>query len=438
MRGLLTAMLTAAAVMAQTAMAGAVTLIENDPRVALFRLAMPELAEEAQTVLTALEGRPALMLQDADVDFATLSAELRTHHPDAIGPDGLRTPLIVGADARLRLRQGDAMLLDRSAGAFLIVFGALHVTGARVAGSGASNLSAPDFAPFVMVGGRGQLHAKNARFADLGFGWQPAFGGVAVMAQALFARDSRANLSDSTFTRVRSVAISGAGTVRVTGARFTEMGRSALILGRVTGAVVADSVFEGGHSGDAIRLMAGAAGTVIRAVTITAPAENGITLMPGTRDTRITDTTITDARHNGIRADQAACLQVAGTQITGSRFSGINLRAASGVTVENSRIAHSRHAGIKIADLPADATTRVTGARIAHNRAGLETAAPGRVALHRNDFQDQFPRFLAGDIQAHTPRILRDLSNQTPLLLRGGGVPVLAQPSAPCPLNKAH
>ena len=408
-----------------------------DLRVALFRVARPEMAEEF-AVLTAAQGArgmTALALTHGVVDLQTLIATVQATKPEWIGPDGFRIPIVIEPGAKLRLRPGDVLALDRAYGAFVLGFGQFDSTGGAVIGTGAPNINAPAFRPFVLMSGTGTLVAQNSYFGALGFGWRPLFGGLAVVTNSLFGQATSVMLDDVTIRDAGSVTVSGAGSARITNSTFINARRSALILQRSHAARIKNTVFFGGGSGDAIRLLDGATDTIIDAVEIYDARENAIALAPGSHGTTIRDTLIWRPRHNGVRAEASECITLRGLTILGARFNGITLSGARGTEVSAGIVEGARQAGLRIAARPGDSVTTVRDIRFAHNRIGIETAAPGSVALLNNDFRDQFPRFLAGDVQPLTPHLLADLSNRTPLVLTAGGR-VDTPPKRPACLSK--
>ncbi|RVT82572.1 hypothetical protein DXV76_15115 [Rhodobacteraceae bacterium CCMM004] len=412
-------------------------IAETDLRVALFRVARPELAADHAMLLRAQgpRGATALAVTSGIAPVSALLAAARAEFPGWVGPQGLRVAVVVAPGATLTLRPGERLQLDRTAGAFVLNFGTLDLSGGTVAGTGEPNPAAAAFAPFVLTAGQGVLRARGVHFADLGFGDRPIFGGVAVVANSLFGQALSSFLYDSTLLRVGSVLFSGAGIVDVTGNRFVDPRQTALILESTDGARIVDNLFFGGTGGDAIQLRDRATGTRIAGAEILRPKKSGVVLEAGSHRTTLRDVAIWRPGHKGIDVDRSECLSMAGLRVLGARRAAVVLAGSRGTTLADSMLVGAQDAGLWISDLPEDAVTSVTGTRFGLNRVGIETAAPGAVALRGNDFRDQFPRFLGGDVQPLTPRLLSDLMNAAPLVLAAGGT---IRPLAQAPACLGH
>lgn len=422
---------------ASAASAGAAAFGRVDLRLALLKLAREEEAEARDIILSAqgARGMEALSLEKGRVDLPRLLKAAARLFPGSVGPDGIGVPVIVEQGATLMLRRREVLTLNRAAGAFLVNFGRLDIRGGGIVAAGPVNAGSDAFAPFVATAGQGVMSAQDGYFAGLGFGAGPVFAGVSVVVSGFYQADTPSALTGSTLRGVGSTVFVGSAGVEIADNRFVDPPRTALILRATSDARIHRNVFLDGAAGDAIRLAARATGTDIRGNEIFNPLESGIAVLRESHGTIIEDVTIWRPRHFGVHADLSNCVAMRGLRILGARQDGVALDSARGVVLADSAVIGSDRAGLLVRDLPDDALTILSGNLFAVNRTGIETAAPGRLDLRGNDFQDQFPRFLAGDVQFMTPSLLRDLTGEARIVLTGGAAPVPDSSSIPptCP-----
>ncbi len=408
-------------------------LSQSDLRLVLVRIARPQDIEDHALLRQALgpDTQQALVLEHGTAELSALLAEVARTRPAALGPDGLRIPLVIEQGARLRIGADEVLRLDRRAGAFVINFGQLEVTGGGIQGAGPENPRVPEFAPFVLTYGRGSLTARQAYFADLGFGFHPMFCGLSVFTNTIYGWQAEARIEDSRLVRVNSLFVTGTSHVSLRGNTIVDAQRSAVILRKTRGAQIADSLFLGGASGDSIRLRDAATDTRIENTRIFRPRENGIAVQNEAGPVLIRDVTIWQSGQAGLFAVGAHCVVMTGLRVLRAGHDAVALAQTTGVRIHQSVLAEARQAGLDISGLPREAATHVQGTVFARNRVGIETLAAGRIDLRDNSFQDQFPRFLAGDMSRQTPRLLQDLGNETPLVLAAVvGLPGGAEASA--------
>lgn len=398
-------------------------LTPTDIRIPLLAMARASEARSQATILAAQAsgGTRALSLSGGAMRLSDVLTAADQTLPDATGPHGLRLPLIIEQDAALLIGPTQKLDLDRSAGAFVANFGTLTVTGGSIRSQGPAPVSAPDFAPFVVTTGQGILAAENAYFEGLGFGHGPSFAGVSVVAKGLYRPATPSILRDTLVRNVRSLTFVGAGAPLVSGTIFTQMRGPSVILQGTQDARIENSVFLGGSGRGTLQITGAAQGTLITGSDIYLPHQSGITIESGSHGTTLHDTLVWRAHHHGVLSDASDCLTLRGLRVVAARHGGAVLRGSRGAAVIDSDFVASGHAGLMVADLPGTAETRIEGNRFQGNRSGLETAAPGHLLLIGNDFSDQFPRFLDGDVEAQTPRLLRDLRGAAPITLAAGG-----------------
>ncbi len=410
-------------------------LVTVDLRVALLKLARKDEAESHDVVLKAqgARGTSALSLSAGTMDLSGLLAEAGRLFPGMVGADGLGVPLIVEEGATLVLDRGEVLTLARTSGAFLANFGTLDIRGAGIVVAGSPNPDAPAFAPFVVTAGKGVMVAHDAYFADLGFGSDLISAGLSVVVSRFYQNETRSSLKGSVLRRVGSTVFAGGEQVDVLDNRFLDSRRTALILHATKDARIHRNTFVDGAAGDAIRLGPQTDGTDIESIEIFHPRESGIALLPGSFGTEIRDVTILRPRHHGVQADTSDCLEMHSIRILGPRQEGIALRASRGVVLKNSAVIASGRAGLLVADMSAEDVTYVFRNQFRMNRIGIQTAAPGQLDLRNNNFEEQFPRFLAGDVQFMSPVLMRDLTGEARIVLAGGGAPDAVSDAPVCP-----
>ncbi|WP_371156022.1 NosD domain-containing protein [Jannaschia sp. 2305UL9-9] len=406
----------------------------TDLRIALMKLGRPEDAAAQATVLRAQpDGRRlGITLMSGDITFADLLAALPRMSDTALASGGLSVPLIIEQGASLLVGPGDALRLDRGTGAFIVNFGTLHVVGGSIAATGHANNPAPDFAPFIATAGQGVMMIEDAHVTGLGFGHAPTYAGLSVMVSGLYRPKAPSRVTGTTFRDTGSLSLSGGADALIADNVFDKGRSSDLILRGTDRARVLRNTFVDGQAGDAIRLSDHATATRIAGNAIYRPRNSGISIADGSHGTDLRDTVIWRPRHHGVLARESDCLSLTGMRILAPRHEGILLRGTRQASIVDTDMIGSGHAGLMIADQPEFARTRIAGNRFAMNRTGIETAAPGHLDLTGNDFSDQFPRFLAGDIQLLTPVVMRDLRGEAPFVLAAGGIDRTLPPPATC------
>jgi hypothetical protein len=63
---------------------------------------------------------------------------------------------------------------------------------------------------------------------------------------------------------------------------------------------------------------------------------------------------------------------------------------------------------------------------------GISTAAPAEIHLDANDFSQQFPRFLKGDLSGSIAALTANLTGSAPLVLQAGGTDPNLVPPITC------
>ncbi|CUH80074.1 right-handed parallel beta-helix repeat-containing protein [Tropicibacter naphthalenivorans] len=407
------------------------TLDVMDLRIALVRLARVVGANDQLSVLLAQpqDRVQVLAVRGGRVDLDTLLA--RAQALGHLGPDGLGLPVVVEPDAQLVIG-GGTLPLDRAQGAFVVNFGQLEVIGGTIAGQGRAPARVPQFRPFVVTAGTGTMVLRGAKLRALGFGRSPAFAGVSVIEGGLYRPDAPVVIDGALFSDVQSLSLVRAHSPLVADVVFAGAAGNALELVGTTGAHVSGARFLR-IGGDAIRIEKGAQATWLRDIEIYQTGGSGIRLRQASHGTRIEDTLIWQPAKEALAADRSDCLQVSGLRAVGAGQKGVSLRRTRASALRDSAILASGSAGIMVADQPVGTVLALSGNRIAGNKVGLTTAAPAELHLAQNDFSQQFPRFLQGDVQGDTGRLIADLTGTKPLVMLAGGARDTYLPALSCP-----
>ncbi|WP_425052173.1 NosD domain-containing protein [Psychromarinibacter sp. S121] len=394
-----------------------------DVRVTLLQMSQSAGANGQLMVLRAQHGDTpkAIAVQDGTISLADL---MRTPEVmDASGPDGLTLPLVIWPGARLIVGKGETLKLSRSDGAFLANFGALVVNGGAIEGAGGEHAEVPEFAPFVITAGTGHMVIRNARLEHLGFDVSPAFAGLTQFTGGLYPAEDRTLVTGSVLRDVLSVTLKGATAPVVTGNLFHGMHGEAVELRATQDAVIAGNLFIDGAQGNAIRVTDASTGTEIADNRIFRAGGGAIRVDDASHETRIFGNIVWGSDGVGITVEASDCAVLAGNVALENRMKGISLRAVRAGVVRDNRILANGSAGLFVADQPGEVPTLVDANLFVGNRAGLDSASGGKLALRGNDLTDQFPRFFDGDLNGLTPEIVGNLRGETDMLLSVGHAP---------------
>lgn len=396
-------------------------LAEIDLRLVMVQIAQTAGANGQLAVFRAQpQGRQrALALSGGDMTAQDLLDAARALDRNAVGPDGLRMPLLIQTGARLTLSDGAILRLDRHAGAFVANFGRLEIRGGAILATGAPNAGDNDFAPFIVTAGAGRLDAEAALFEGLGFGKEPTFSGVSVVAGGLFRAQNALRLRRSLLRDVQSLHLSSVDDPQITQTRFVDMRGVALQLSGTHGAQITQNIFFGGPQ-DTLRVSDRALETSLRGNTFYASGGNAIHILGDSHSTDVTDTLVWNAKRSALIADRSDCLRIQRLRALKSGTRGVMLRGTRAAELRDSLLLASGSAGLSVSRQPQGAEVTVTGTRFTANKVGLQTAAPGKITLSGNDFSQQFPRFIKGDLQDNTARLVQDLRGQSTLVLTAG------------------
>lgn len=402
----------------------------TDLRIVLVQLARVMGGNDQLSVLLAQpQGRmDALSIDAGGMDLETLLT--RADALGHLGPNGLTIPVVISGDAQLRI-EGQVLPLDRANGAFLANFGRLDLRGGGIEGQGDVNPTVGEFRPFIVTAGTGSMGLHGGTLRHLGYGRTSAFSGVAGIEGGLYRPTRHSVVNGMLLQDVQGVSFVRARTPVVRNSIFADVTGHALELRGTTAAVVADTRFIN-IAEDAIRIDKGAVATRITEVEIFDVGGNGIRLLAASDATHVEDALIWDAAKSAYSADRSDCLLLRDVQAVQSGEKGVSIRRSRNSRIERSAFLASGSSGLFIADQPTGSVTRLFDNRFAGNKVGLTTASPAELRLEGNNFSDQFPRFLKGDLQADTQRLIADLTGAEPLVMLAGGVEDTFLPELSC------
>ena len=327
----------------------------------------------------------------------------------AATPDGLvlTRPLAIWSDAGLTLATGDHLVLDRPSGSFVANLGWLDMSGGKISGTAAQNVSEPAFRPFVLTAGQGSFTARDASFQALGFGDAAVFGGISVANTGLVAAQLESALTGSTLYDVGTVGLIGTTGAVIAGNWIESSGETAVLISAATNTVVAANRLTEGSGPQAIRVTDRSAKVSITGNLLSGGARTGILVERDSTDITLSANLVAGNLTTGIGVTRASCVVVSGNLVAENGGIGISLTDIDGAVVADNAILFNKGSGILIRDQRETALVRVSGNVFIGNRDGLRGATPGKVELSANRLDGQIPRMFAGDFSTMTADWLR-------------------------------
>lgn len=389
-----------------------------------FRIVLAQLAQKVgangQIAILQAQGTdpaPALVLQGGRATLREVAAASDAITQRADGSYHLTRPLLVWADAHLVIEADDHLFLDGPSGAFLASLGQLDITDATITTTPRPR-NRDLFHPFVLVAGQGHLNATGTRFSHLGFGTVPSFTGVAVINRGIFPSNGDSTITGSHFAHMGSLSLISVENTRLSGNHFENSAGTSVSIRASHSVTIADTniISPRGHG---IRISEGSSGIHVHATTLQSPARNGIMIDSRSTGIALTRNTITAPKASGITLDTTFCVALTDNRVTKAKGSGIVVNASAHIALSANTVTRSNRAGITLQTQPKDADVTLTANRLIENRAGLKGTSSGVLHLAQNDFSDQFPRFLDGDLILEARRIARDLRGATPVIFDG-------------------
>lgn len=406
--------------------AGGITGQAMDLRLGLTMLSQTYGSEENPVVLSAQPGpdRKALVLMSGTATLADIRLLLRSTGLQAdAGPGALvlDVPLVIWADAQLRLSTGQELHLNRATGAFVLNFGHLAVERAAILATEDPNPASEPFRPFVTTAGGGSVHLDGARISGLGFGHSPKFSGFSVLRSALKRARFPTSIANSAFRDAVGLTISDVADAVVQGNTFHDMrGVAVTLFGSRHGRVV-ENLFSGSMPTNAIRVLRGSSDAVVSGNVILGGERAGIVVRRDSHAARITGNIVWRRGGGGILMDRSDCGQIEANLVLDNGQKGIEVRASPDARVTRNTVLGNHSAGIWVSALTDTNRTYLDANVLGANGSGVASAAGGDIVLRGNDFSAQFPQFLSGDVTADSHRIARDLTGTAEITLSSTG-----------------
>jgi parallel beta-helix repeat protein len=119
----------------------------------------------------------------------------------------------------------------------------------------------------------------------------------------------------------------------------------------------------------------------------------------------------------GIAVSNSDCEKINGNLVIDNTQKGIEVRDSLESRVEQNTILSNHSAGIWVSGQRKGAQTYLSGNVLAANGSGLAGAIGESIYLEANDFTQQFPQFLSGDLTAQFRSVALDLRGTKPIVL---------------------
>ena len=362
----------------------------------------------------------ALVLRKGTANLADIRRLLQQNQLQSVD-DGntlhLDVPLIIWSGAGLTLGPTDKIEINRSSGAFVTNFGHLDMNGSTIYGAGLANPASPSFMPFVTTADGGSVSLKNANIYHLGFGAAPAFSGFSIMRGILHTPDRQSHIEASRFEDLVSVTIDGATDVVVESNRFSDMRGGSIVVTHSTNATIRSNLFSGKMPTNAIRLADGSTGAVIEGNVVMGGKHAGILIGKDSSGALVSHNVIWKRDGGGIAVSNSDCEKITGNLVIDNTQKGIEVRDSLESRVEQNTILSNHSAGIWVSGQRKGAQTWLSGNKLAANGSGLAGAIGESIYLKANDFTQQYPQFLSGDLTAQFKSVALDLRGAKPITL---------------------
>lgn len=399
---------------------GVVQLI--DLRIALVQLAIAAGANDQLSVVRAqsADAPQVIAVQDGQRSLTDIRRWLATQPEASAMMDGdvLRAPLIVLPGGALVLERGDTLLLSRSDGVFLANFGALFIDGATIAGTAEMNPLVPNFAPFVTTAGTGMARVSDAVIEALGFGETALFSGFSISNRGLYAAIGPSFVRDTVLHEGGDLTLIGTTGAVIENNLFTTTTQSDLALRAAKQSHVSGNLFLG----SGLRVTDRSDDTHLAGNVVMAATRAGITVDRASVNTVITDNFVWDSAKAGISVSDSDCAFVTRNIAISNGQKGAIVRASRQSDVVENAFLGNRSTGLFVGDQVSGTDTVVAQNTFVGNRTGLASSSADRLLLAGNDFSEQFPRFLGGDIIMQAHQIINDLQGAQEIEIAGGAV----------------
>ena len=314
---------------------------------------------------------------------------------------------------------------SRRDGAFIANFGRLEIFGAEISAIREADDSIGDFIPFIVSVGSGSAHLSGATLKGLGFGNTAKFAGFSVVAYPTMRPAQRTVIENTRFDDLVTVAMVGVVNAELRDNRFFDMRRNPLLLSRSQNALVSGNLFSGTSPTNAVRVWNGSDGAKLVGNIVLEGTQAGLVVGSGSDHVAVSGNLIWRRNGGGVKLHNVSCGSVQNNIILDDKQKGVEVRSSTNALVNGNTIVGNRNAGVWISGQTKASVTYVTDNLLRENGSGLASANGAGIALRGNDFSNQFPRLLDGDITQQFRVIVADLRGRAPVLLGSSG----AQPT---------
>ncbi|SEN43500.1 right-handed parallel beta-helix repeat-containing protein [Palleronia pelagia] len=381
-------------------------------RLALTQLATGGGVEIDSDLLAEARDGDAIYLSAGDVTLAELDDLLDAKgHPDVLTRDAdgfsAELPIVLLQGASLRLEAGDRLELSRGAGSYVLAFGQLAVDGATVAAGPDIHPEIEGFRPFIAALGPQSLSLKNATLTGLGYGDRPYSAGLFLGGRGLMSFGSPAAMTGNDFKDMRGVVLQGLDGVNLSENTIDGARGTGLMLRDVDGGTLAGLSVRDTGGPQALHL-SGVTGMGLVDIDLDGGQGKGLRVDDTSRAMRLSDVAVNGFDGSGATLAQGAtCVLMQNVEIAGNNGAGLAMRGAGTAIVSDSRLVDNDGPGLMIDRQRPETRVLVTSSTFAGNRMGLRGTGLAEIRLHANDFRDQRPRLLSGDLDQMTPAFLR-------------------------------
>jgi poly(beta-D-mannuronate) C5 epimerase len=390
---------------------GSVSVASGDLQIALTQLSIAEGTNDLMRVRLAQgDQRDAILLVSGRLSLRDLARQAMDTGIDGItlqdGVVHLSRPLVIWQGAELALEAGDDLLISADSGAFLLSFGALTIQDATLRGNLAAGADEAAFRPFVLVSGAGTLRAEGSRFTGLGMAGLGPFSGVVVSSRGLFQSDQPVLLARNRFDDIGSLALIGLKDAVLVDNVLQDARGTALILSRTEGGLVSGNVVDGTLGSAGVKVTEAASSLQITGNLVTGGAANGVQIDGISRAITLTGNAIFDNAGSGVAVKAADCLTLTGNLILRNGASGLRLTDTGATRITGNALVANGSSALAVSSQRHATGLALDSNLVALNRVGLTGLVLSSVSMRGNDLTGQLPRLFDGAFATHQAAFL--------------------------------
>jgi poly(beta-D-mannuronate) C5 epimerase len=302
------------------------------------------------------------------------------------------------------------LTLDGSQGAFIVNTGVLEIIGARL---DATPDAKSDFRPFLLTTFAGATQVSRSVIADLGSPAFPESSGLAFTHQ-FSASGTASMLRDNVFRNGVGVAVTASNRLDVTGNRFVDGSKTAVLVRAARDVRIADNIVSQRTGTHGIKVTDSSSQIDISHNVIIDSPGNGIFVDGGATDVRISRNLVGKSRLAGVSVAGSACVAITSNFVIANGSRGIAMRSVLRGKVEDNHLIANGSAGLAISGQSDHAALLVSRNIFKDNRFGLSGARLGELSLSANDFEWQLPRIADGEFATNLGELLEFVASSKP------------------------